>query len=590
MLAFWLTFASLLSNLCGASPSPHPGHDLRVRASRSVAPAGFADVGPASPKQTLTLRFALAQSDPEGLIDALYRVSDPASPTYRQWLSKEQVAQFVAPKAETAEAVNVWLQENGLTATTSSAAGDWISFEVPVKKANELFGTEFKTFAHQESGTEVVRTLSYSLPASLQSHVDLVHPTTTFPDPKLQSSATKAKRFIDDVPQRLLKRADANSTVCIQGTTPACLQELYSIPATPVKNNVTLGVTVFYGNEPHYAYLTVRSFLQSGTLHWTEFSADILGELRTDVDASKTNYTFVGWDGGVDSQNPYAVAEGDLDIQYTVGVATEGGKVTDGVSGFLDETLFLNGLENSELPQVLSTSYAHFENNWTSTSPSDRICQGYAQLTARGTTLLFASGDDGAGCDFVTNTTDFSPNFPASCPYVTAVGGTSGYYPQTGWTGSSGGLSNYFARPSYQDPAVTAYLDKVSGTDPNTGRYNVSGRAYPDVALKADNYTVYDAGYWLHVYGTSAACPVFASMITLLNDKLISAGKPTVGFLNPWLYSEGSKVFTDVTAGFSSVQCLDDDPLRVINATEGWDPVTGLGTPDFDRLLKAFYL
>ncbi len=157
---------------------------------------------------------------------------------------------------------------------------------------------------------------------------------------------------------------------------------------------------------------------------------------------------------------------------------------------------------------------------------------------------------------------------------ITAVGGTSGYYPEVGWTGSSGGFSNYFARPWYQDTAVSAYLDKISGTDPNAGRYNASGRGFPDLALKADNYTVYDAGYWLHVFGTSASCPVFASMITLLNDRLISAGKPTVGFLNPWLYSEGSKVFTDVTAGSSSIRCSDDDPLRVLNATEGWDPVS----------------
>ena len=62
----------------------------------------------------------------------------------------------------------------------------------------------------------------------------------------------------------------------------------------------------------------------------------------------------------------------DLDIQYTVGVATgahvisyqEGINVTDGVSGFLDEALFLAALDDSDLPQVLSTSYAHLENNW----------------------------------------------------------------------------------------------------------------------------------------------------------------------------------------------------------------------------------
>ena len=80
----------------------------------------------------------------------------------------------------------------------------------------------------------------------------------SFPGLNAQSSPTKIKRFIDDVPETLVKRADANSTVCAQGTTPACLQELYNLPANRVKNNVTLGVSVFYGNEPHYAALEVR--------------------------------------------------------------------------------------------------------------------------------------------------------------------------------------------------------------------------------------------------------------------------------------------------------------------------------------------
>ncbi|RPD65197.1 family S53 protease-like protein [Lentinus tigrinus ALCF2SS1-7] len=578
MLPLRFAFASLLLTLCSATS--HLARDLKVHASRSAAPAAFTEVGPASPEQTLTLRFALDQNDPNGLIDALYSVSDPESPTYQQWLSKDQVAQFVAPKADAVDAVNAWLKENDLTAISSSAAGDWISFEVPVGKANELFGTEFNVFAHKESGKEVVRTLSYSLPASLQQHVDLVHPTITFPDLKLESSPTKSKRFIHDVrvpEKRWNTDIDANSTVCTQGTIPACLQELYHIPSKPVKNNVTLGVTVFYGNEPHYPYLT--TFLE---------------RYRTDIDASKTNYTFVGWDGGKDVPNPYSVIEGDLDIQYTVGVATgayvisytEGNNVTDGVSGFLDEALFLAALNDTELPQVLSTSYAHFENNWDF-DITNKICQVYAQLSARGSSLIFATGDDGAGCDFINNTTDFIPNFPATCPYITAVGGTSGYYPQVGWTGSSGGFSNYFARPPYQEAAVSTYLHKISHHDPNAGRYNASGRAIPDVAVKADNYTVYDAGYWAQVYGTSAACPVFASIVTLLNDRLVSAGRHRLGFLNPWLYAKGAGAFADIAAGYSSVSCSDGDPTRILNATAGWDPVTGLGTPDFDRLLKA---
>ena len=89
-----------------------------------------------------------------------------------------QVAQYVAPKADAANVVNAWLKENGLTTTSTSAAGDWISFAVPVSMANELFRADFSVFAHTESGSEVVRTLAYTLPASLQQHVDLVHPTT----------------------------------------------------------------------------------------------------------------------------------------------------------------------------------------------------------------------------------------------------------------------------------------------------------------------------------------------------------------------------------------------------------------------------
>ena len=133
---------------------------------------------------------------------------------------------------------------------------------------------------------------------------------------------------------------------------------------------------------------------------------------------------------------------------------------------------------------------------------------------------------------------------------MTAVGGTSGYYPEVGWRGSSGGFSDYFARPSYQDHAVSAYLDNVSGEDPNSGRYNASGRAIPDIAVKADNYIVAAAGSFLpNVAGTSASCPVFASMIALLNDRLISAGQPRVGFLNPWLYTKAAMALNDITTG-----------------------------------------
>ena len=90
-----------------------------------------------------------------------------------------QVNAFVAPKPETVEAVNAWLKENDIEATTVSPAGDWLSFSIPVSKANQLLSTQFTVFKHAETGKETVRTLAYSVPADLAPHIDLVHPTIT---------------------------------------------------------------------------------------------------------------------------------------------------------------------------------------------------------------------------------------------------------------------------------------------------------------------------------------------------------------------------------------------------------------------------
>lgn len=96
--------------------------------------------------------------------------------------------------------------------------------------------------------------------------------------------------------------------------------------------------------------------------------------------------------------------------------------------------------------------------------------------------------------------------------------------------------------------------------------------------------------------GTSAASPVFASIVALLNDARFRASKPAMGFINPWLYSVGSDVLNDITLG-GSLGCAGVDlqsgvvipgagviPYASWNATPGWDPVTGLGTPDFMKM------
>ena len=150
-------------------------------------------------------------------------------------------------------------------------------------------------------------------------------------------------------------------------------------------------------------------------------------------------------------------------------------------------------------------------------------------------------------------------------PEVVALGFTNGF-------SSGGGFSNYFKQPSYQAEAVASYLDKIG--DKFSGDYNVSGRAYPDIAAQGVNYTIVWDGQVLNIDGTSASTPTAASIFTLLNDALISRGRPPMGFLNPWLYKKGYKAFFDVTSG-SAIGCNTTG----FEATEGWDAVSGFGTP-----------
>lgn len=179
---------------------------------------------------------------------------------------------------------------------------------------------------------------------------------------------------------------------------------------------------------------------------------------------------------------------------------------------------------------------------------------------------------------------------------MTSVGATTGV-PETSASFSSGGFSNFFGTASYQETVVSAYLAKLGNT--NSGKFNRSGRAFPDVSAQGENVEIIFQGEAGLVAGTSCSSPIFASIISLINDRLAAAGKPPLGFLNPFLYGAAASTFTDITTG--------DNPGCNTNgfpAEAGWDPVcicfrgcqrfahhllqvTGLGTPNFAKLLAA---
>lgn len=134
--------------------------------------------------------------------------------------------------------------------------------------------------------------------------------------------------------------------------------------------------------------------------------------------------------------------------------------------------------------------------------------------------------------------------------------------------------------PSYQSAAVKAYLAKNPKT--GTSTYATNGRASPDVALLGEKFAVVDGGRTLAVGGTSASTPSWGGVISLLNEECLSAsgGSKTLGFVNPLLY-QNAAAFTDITKGSNAI---GNNAKSGWKCTEGWDAVTGLGTPQFTKL------
>ncbi|KAJ6476108.1 subtilisin-like protein [Mycena sanguinolenta] len=253
-----------------------------------------------------------------------------------------------------------------------------------------------------------------------------------------------------------------------------------------------------------------------------------------------------------------------------------------------------------------------------------RQCTEYAKLGMMGTSIFYSSGDNGVAgnggvclnstLQAVDNGTVFNPSFPSTCPFVTSVGatqivaGNTVNDPETACEEvifSGGGFSNIFPLPSYQAEAVTSFLK--NHPPPYThGEFNNSGkvRAFPDLSANGAFFVIGLDGEFEAVFGTSASAPTTASIFTMINDVRIAVGKKPVGFINPAIYSFPFKIaFNDITIGGNQgcgalhLCCLyllysESSPIHAgtpgFNSTTGWDPVTGVGTPNFELLSLLF--
>ncbi|KAJ7029718.1 family S53 protease-like protein [Mycena alexandri] len=564
MISVSLLYLGTLLALAAANPLGRRA--MSVHESRHVVPAGFAHAGSPPLSKEITLRIALTNTDIKGLEANTYAVSDPANALYGQHLTPDEVVDYVKPTADTLSAVTGWLKENDLVAKAISPAGDLLQISLPISKANDLLSAQFATFKHVASGKESIRTLSYSIPESLKGEIQFFHPTVAFIPPLKgvpRVTAINSKR-------ELKERATVPAS-CASVANPACLIAEFNIPTAPANNSASNNLVVAGYIEQYANQADLQRFLAA---------------LRPDL--GNATFALQTLDDGTNDQTlSNGGVEANLDVDMTVGLAggvpvtflSVGENNNDDVDGFVDIVNFLLTEPDGVRPTVLTTSYGFNEEDLPA-SLAINICNAYMQLGAVGTSVFFASGDGGVSGIQSTSCTTFVPTAPSVCPFVTSVGGTAGA-PQSAAGLSGGGFSNYFTTPDYQAADVASYLSSI-GTQ-YSGLYNASGRGFPDIAATAENVEIAWEGSFWTVDGTSCATPISASIFALVNDRLIAAGKPVLGFLNPFLYSEtGRAAFNDITSG-SNPGCNTEG----FSAEAGWDPVTGLGTPDFNKLLTA---
>jgi kumamolisin len=312
-------------------------------------------------------------------------------------------------------------------------------------------------------------------------------------------------------------------------------------------------------------------------------------------------FDFVGGGTNKPGTDPLDPANGDLEVSLDVEVAgavAPGAQIVVYFAPSTEDQSFLDVMtaavhDNENKPSVISISWGGPEAAATNQFQQsfDQVLQAAAYL---GITVCVAAGDN-ASADFPLNDMrrpwdgQAHVDFPASSPFSLACGGTQiigtgASANEVVWhvgpnEGTGGGISRVFPVPNYQSNAGVPNAKNPPGR---------LGRGVPDVAGDAaqeSGYRILCDGHFFPdptarpplppIGGTSAVAPLWSGLLALVNQGL---GR-NVGFINPAFYqlSPASGAFTDITTGNNGDY----------QAGPGWDPCTGLGVPNGQRLLTA---
>ena len=534
-----------------------------------------------NPNDEIKLRFALYQRNLEMLDYYFWDVSEPSSKNFHKYWSKDEIIKLVSPLQIEQDLVILWLRESGCYSVISY--GDYVDAFCSIHSAEKLLGNiEIYDVIDKLNNNDILKKIisgKYYIPNHVSSIIEFLQNTPmNVHKRRVNSFGSK----LDSI--RKIYEAPSEDQVI-----PATLMNLYSISHTITTNS---------------------------SQNVAEFSPN--GYLASDL---------VSFDQGVGLPNPNPITavgsfvstppnvECTLDIQMITSIGQNGQNYYYTVNGWILD--FAQELLTSNNPPLVNSVSWSADERTEGYAYNSRTDSEFQKLGLMGISILAASGDDGAvGASRCSgNLYEFNPGYPATSPYVTSVGATMlvgkpetsktiapvcGQFGHTcavsgtedpadenlGGYATGGGFSVYETRPSYQDSVVTEYLNDNSIPKPSSSYFNSSNRGFPDVAANGYNILIYRGGRWEEVGGTSAATPIWGGIYALINDVLISNNKSPIGFANPLLYqlfSSESNLFTNI--GDLTTNNDDGCPYGYTSNPNGWDPVTGLGTPNVNNIL-----
>ena len=336
------------------------------------------------------------QSNLEKLEEILLDVSDPASANYGHHLSKDNIAALTA-NPEAVDSITDFLVANNIHDWNASRYDDYISAVGPVHVWERLFDTQFYEFEHASlPGKRFIRCLKYSLPEHLSDHIEGVLNTVQFPDHHVGKRLQLTKHTGKDV--------QATDTV-----TPALLNQVYNI-ANNTGNHFT-NQAVYAILDQTFSPSDLTTFQNLFNLPQESIAANVGGHVANNACASDVNDCI----------------EANLDVQYMMAVAQN---VPTTYYYWTGSDVWLDWIESvanlANPPDVFSISYGSYEAAFSATYLQAFNVEAI-KLGVAGTTVLVASGDDGVAGFLVRAgrlSCDYYASFPASSPYVTAVGGT----------------------------------------------------------------------------------------------------------------------------------------------------------------------